>query len=69
MEGLSNIEVSEFSRLARLAPTGPDWPRQSGGSQRAPDPTFTRAGGQDDVSLNKLPQIMLDFKMYPNISV
>ena len=63
-EELSNIEVSEFSRLAptgpdwpRLAPIGPDWPRQSGGSQRAPDPTFTRAGGQDDVSLNKLPQI------------
>ena len=66
MEGLSNIEVSELSRLAptgpdwpRLAPIGPDWPRQSGGSQRAPDPTFTRAGGQDDVSLNKLPQITI----------
>ena len=66
MEGLSNIEVSELSRLARLAPIGPDKVVAASAPQTLPS---TRAGGQDDVSLNKLPQIMLDFKMYPNISV
>ena len=61
MEGLSNIEVSELSRLApigpdwpRLAPTGPDYVVAASAPQTLPS---TRAGGQDDVSLNKLPQI------------
>ena len=52
-EGLSIIDVSEFSpgsRLTRLTPG-------NAVAKRAPEPTFTRAGGQDDVSLNKLPQI------------
>ena len=54
MEGLSNIDVSEFSPGSpgsRLTP-------RSGVAERAPEPTFTRAGGQDDVSSNKLPQII-----------
>ena len=66
MEGLSNIEVSEFSRLARLAAIGRDWARlapigpdkvvAASAPQTLPS---TRAGGQDDVSLNKLPQIII----------
>ena len=63
MEGLSNIEVSELSRLApigpdwpRLAPTGPDKVVAASAPQTLPS---TRAGGQDDVSSNKLPQIIV----------
>ena len=66
MEGLSNIDVSEFIRLApigsdwlRLAPTGSDWLRGNGTGSAAGNLPSTRAGGQDDVSLNKLPQIMV----------
>ena len=56
MEGLSNIDVSLFSRLARLDPVGSAEVVAASAPQTLPS---TRAGGQDDVSSNKLPQVML----------
>ena len=50
MEGLSNIDVSEFIRLAPIG--SPET-----GQEVRPGTSLPRAGGQDDVSLNKLPQI------------
>ena len=41
-------------------PIGPDWPRLArlfGAGSAARNLPSTRTGGQDDVSLNKLPQI------------
>ena len=45
--------------LARLAPIGSDWLRQMGAGSAARNLPSTRTGGQDDVSLNKLPQIRI----------
>ena len=50
MEGLSNIDVSEFIRLAPIGSA-------ETGQEVRPGTSLPRAGGQDDVSLNKLPQI------------
>ena len=50
MEGLSNIDVSEF---IRGDPVG----SPETGQEVRPGTSLPRAGGQDDVSLNKLPQI------------
>ena len=52
-----NPTLEQFSGSS--GSTGSTGSSGSGGSKRAPDPTFTRAGGQDDVSLHKLPQIRL----------
>ena len=49
-EGLSNLDVSEF---IRVAPVG----SPETGQEVRPGTSLPRAGGQDDVSLNKLPQI------------
>ena len=52
MEELSNIDVSEFIRLAPIG--SPET-----GQEVRPGTSLPRAGGQDDVSLNKLPQNIL----------
>ena len=61
MEGLLKNDVPI---LARLAPIGPDWPRLArlfGAGSAARNLPSTRAGDQDDVSLNKLPQINIKY--------
>ena len=45
-------------------PTGSDWLRQTGAGSAARDLPSTRAGGQDDVSLNKLPQTIVRYDYY-----
>ena len=47
--------LPEFSRLS----SGSSGSTGNGTWMAAPDPPTTRAGGQDDVSYNKLPQIIL----------
>ena len=46
----------DWLRLAPIGPDSPDWLRLFGAGSAARNLPSTRTGGQDDVSLNKLPQ-------------
>ena len=57
MEGLLKNDVPILARLAPIGHDSPDWLRLFGAGSAARNLPSTRTGGQDDVSLNKLPQI------------